>query len=108
TSAFRSSSAPIVTWLQSTKHSVHSPSTSDYCFALLVRWLRFFLLLASRVRPSTPPLSHRVLRHFFEAHSFGLGTDGIHTCPQTSHTATFCIRQPMVAIIHNARGAENT
>src|ERR1019366_4778669 len=80
---------------------------SQFGFWFAVRWPRFFLPLASFVRPSTPPLSHRVLRHFFEAHSFGLGTDGIHTCPQTSHTATFCIRQPMVAIIHNAHGAEN-
>src|ERR1035441_589386 len=68
---------------------------SALCFG--VRWLRLFFL-ASRVRPSTPPLSHSVLRHFFEAHSFGCSTDGIHTCPHRSHTATFCIRHPMAEL----------
>ena len=80
------------------------PKRLLYCFG--VRWPRLFLLFASRVRPSTPPLSQRVLRHLLEAQRVGCSTDGIQTCPQTSHTATFCIRQPMVEIIHNDQSAE--
>jgi hypothetical protein len=47
-----------------------------YCFGLFV--LRFLLALASFVRPSTPPLSQRVLRHRLLAQRVGLSTDGIH------------------------------
>src|ERR1017187_6540294 len=79
---------------------------SALCFG--VRWPRFFLLFASRVLPSTPPLSQRVLRHFLLAQRVGFSTDGIQTWPQTSHTATFCIRQPMPEIIHYDHSAENS
>ena len=87
-------------------YTIRSPSTSDYCFG--VRWLRLFLFLASRVRPSTPPLSQRVLRHFLLEHRVGFSTNGIQTWPQTSHTATFIICHPMVEIIHNDHSAENS
>lgn len=38
---------------------------SAFCFG--VRWPRFFLLLASRVRPSTPPLSQRDVSYWLFA-----------------------------------------
>ena len=69
---------------------------SAYCFG--VRWPRLFLLLASFVRPSTPPLSQRVLRHFLLAQIVGFSIDGIQVWPQTSQTATFILFQPMVEL----------
>ncbi len=88
--------------------TVDAEFAGNHCdFLFRVRWLRFFLPLVSFVRPSTPPLSHRVLRHFFEAQSFGCGTCGSHTNPQTSQNATRCILQPMSGLYilptaHNA------
>ena len=80
---------------------------NQFGFWFRVRWPRFFLRLASRVRPSTPPLSQSVDRHFLLAQSFGYSTDGIQTCPQTSHTATFCIRHPM-SRLHIMTDAQKT
>lgn len=51
------------------------------CFAALA-------FLASRVRPSTPPLFQKVERHFLDGQRGGFSTSGIHRCPQTSHMAT--------------------
>jgi len=42
------------------------------------------------------------------AQRVGFSTDGIQTWPQTSQTATFIVFQPMVEIIHNDHGAENS
>jgi hypothetical protein len=53
------------------------------------------LILASRVLPSTPPLFHNVERHFFDGQFGGFSVSGIHLCPQTSHTATRIVLQPM-------------
>ena len=57
--------------------------------------LRPALIRASRVLPSTPPLFHRVERHFFEGQFGGFTVSGIHLCPQTSQTATRIVFQPM-------------
>jgi hypothetical protein len=73
-----------------------------------VLWPRFFLSLAFFVRPSTPPRSQSVLRHFLEAQRVGCSTDGIQTCPQTSQTATRIIFHPMDAIIHKMLEAQKT
>ena len=53
------------------------------------------LMRASRVLPSTPPLFHRVERHFFDGQFGGFPVSGIHRCPQTSQTATRILVQPM-------------
>jgi hypothetical protein len=63
-------------------------------FAAVLR-LRPVLIRASRVLPSTPPLFHRVERHCFDGQFGGFSVSGIHLCPQTSHTATRIVFQPM-------------
>jgi hypothetical protein len=57
--------------------------------------LRPALIRASRVLPSTPPLSQRVERHFLLGQFGGLSVSGIHLWPQTSHTAIRILVQPM-------------
>jgi hypothetical protein len=64
-------------------------------FRAVILLLRPALTRASRVLPSTPPLSHRVERHFFDGQFGGFSVSGIHLCPQTSHTATRIVLQPM-------------
>jgi hypothetical protein len=59
--------------------------------------LRPALIRASRVLPSTPPLSHKVERHFFDGQLAGFSVSGIHLCPQTSQTATRIVFHPMQA-----------
>jgi len=65
-----------------------------FFFAVLFG-LRPALIRASRVLPSTPPLFHRVERHFFEGQFGGFSVSGIHRCPQTSQTATRIVFQPI-------------
>ena len=69
-------------------------SSHQFFFAVVLR-LRPVLIRASRVLPSTPPLCHRVERHFFDGQFGGFSVSGIHLCPQTSHTATRIVLQPM-------------
>jgi hypothetical protein len=57
--------------------------------------LRPALIRANRVRPSTPPLFHNIDRHFFDGQFDGSSVSGIHTWPQTSHTATRMVFQPI-------------
>jgi hypothetical protein len=71
------------------KHSDHW-----LLFAFTLR-LRPALILATRVLPSTPPLSQSVERHFFDGQLGGFSVSGIHLCPHTSHTATRILVQPM-------------
>lgn len=76
-------------------------------FVALAFLSRPALAFASRVRPSTPPLSQRVDRHCLLAHSFGCSTDGIQTCPHTSQQQARIVFQPIAAlyimpIAHNA------
>ena len=69
---------------------------SHQCFFAVVRRLRPVLILAARVRPSTPPLSHNMERQLFEGQFKGFFlVSGIHGCPHTSHTATRIVFQPM-------------
>jgi hypothetical protein len=56
------------------------------------------MILAARVLPSTPPLSQSVERHFFDGQFGGFWVSGIHLCPQTSHTATRILVQPMLSL----------
>jgi hypothetical protein len=55
-------------------------------FLVVVLRLRPALIRASRVLPSTPPLFHRVDRHFLDGLFGGFSVSGIHLCPQTSQT----------------------
>jgi len=64
-------------------------------FLSVVLRLRLALIRASRVLPSTPPLSQSVERHFFEGQFGGFPVSGIHRCPQTSQTATRIVFHPM-------------
>jgi len=68
-----------------------------YGFDPLPGFCRCFLpaCRASRVRPSTPPRFHKVLRQSFFGHRGGSSISGIHRWPQTSQTATLIIFQPM-------------
>ena len=75
-------------------HLPCSGSHYRFRFAVVLR-LRPVLTLASRVLPSTPPLSHRVERHFFDGQLGGFSVSGIHLCPHTSHTATRIVLQPI-------------
>ena len=52
-------------------------------FDAVILRLRPALIRASRVLPSTPPLSHRVERHFFDGQFGGFSVSGIQRCPQT-------------------------
>jgi hypothetical protein len=65
------------------------------CFFAVALRLRPVLIRASRVLPSTPPLSQRVERHFFDGQFGGFSLSGIHLWPQTSQTATRIVFQPM-------------
>jgi len=67
-------------------------------FLAVVLRLRPALIRASRVLPSTPPLSQRVERHFFDGQFGGFSASGIHLCPQTSQTATRIVFQPMTSL----------
>jgi hypothetical protein len=67
--------------------------------------LQYFSDIIEEVSESTPSRSHRVLRHFLEAQSFGFGTEGIQVCPQLPRTATCCILHEMNDITHNAQSA---
>jgi hypothetical protein len=66
-----------------------------WCFLVAVLRLRPALIRASRVLPSTPPLFHRVERHFLLGQFGGFSVSGIHLWPQTSQTATRIVFQPM-------------
>ena len=57
--------------------------------------LRPALIRASRVLPSTPPLFQSVDLHFLDGQFGGFSVSGIHLCPQTSHSATRIVLQPM-------------
>jgi hypothetical protein len=64
-------------------------------FLAAVLRLRPALIRASRVLPSTPPLSQSVDLHFLDGQVGGLAVSGIHRCPQTSQTAIRILVQPM-------------
>lgn len=70
--------------------------------------LRPALIRASRVRPSTPPLSHRVERHLLDGQFGGFSVSGIHLCPQTSQTATRIFFQPMSPLYRILSYGHNT
>src|ERR1039457_4129306 len=78
-----------------------------FFFAAVLR-LRPVLIRASRVLPSTPPLSQRVERHFFEGQFGGFSVSGIHLCPQTSQTATRIVFQPMSPLYRILSYGHNT
>ncbi len=58
------------------------------------------MIRASRVLPSTPPLSQSVDLHFFDGQVGGLAVSGIHRWPQTSQTAIRILVQPMPQVYH--------
>lgn len=63
------------------------PASHRLFLTVLLR-LRPALIRAARVLPSTPPLFHKVERHFFEGQFGGFLVSGIQRCPHTSQTAT--------------------
>ncbi len=78
-----------------------------HLFLALTLRLLFFLILAARVLPSTPPLSQSIDLHSLEGQLVGFAVSGIHGCPQTSQTATFIHFQPMPPIVsHSVQRAD--
>src|SRR5246127_4790692 len=77
------------------------------CFFSTLR-LRPVLILASRVLPSTPPLFHKVERHFFDGQFGGFSVSGIHLCPQTSQTATRIVFHAMPPLYRILPKGHNT
>lgn len=69
-------------------------SSPGHRLALVLRLLPPFIR-ASRVRPSIPPLFHKVERQALRGQFGGFSVSGIHRCPQTSHVATLIVVQPI-------------